>query len=114
MKLLILSLLRVVLIFILLFNSSHWTFAQTEFAEPTIKLSKENDDEVKKHIKSYKTFEFDVKELKKLLRKKKGVESPSEFTINLNGEKTKFTVFENDIIDLTVVILYLAQADNKF
>jgi hypothetical protein len=91
--------LRVALIVILAFNTSFWTFAQTEFFEPTITLSKENDAEVKKLIKSYKTFEFDVKELKKLLRKKKGIESPSEFTINLNGEKTKFTVFENDILD---------------
>lgn len=99
MKNLKLPQLRIVLISILLFNASHWTFAQVEFLEPTINLSKENDAEVKKHIKSYKTFEFDVKELKKLLREKKGIESPSEFTINLNGEKTKFTVFENDILD---------------
>jgi Metallo-peptidase family M12 len=99
MKNLILPQLRVILTSILLFNTSYWTFAQIKFVEPTIKLSKENDAEVKKHIKIYKTFEFDVKELKKLLREKKGLESPSEFIINLNGEKTKFTVFENDILD---------------
>ena len=91
--------LRVALVSLLVFNTSIWTFAQKEFVEPTITLSKENDAEVKKQIKNYKTFEFDIKDLKKLLRMKKGVESPSEFTINLSGEKTKFTVFENDILD---------------
>jgi hypothetical protein len=99
MKNLKLPRLRCVVISIMLFNASHWAFAQVEFVEPTIKLSNENDAEVKKYIKIYKTFEFDVKELKKLLRVKKALESPSEFTINLNGEKTKFTVFENDILD---------------
>ncbi len=99
MKNLISSQLRVVLITVLLFNTAFSTFSQTEFVEPSKKLNKENDAEVKKHIKNYKTFEFDVKELKKLLRKTKGVESPSEFTITLDGEKIKFTVFENDILD---------------
>jgi Metallo-peptidase family M12 len=50
-------------------------------------------------MKDYKAFEFNVKDLKKLLRNKKGLESPCEFTIILNGEKTKFTLFENDILD---------------
>ena len=72
---------------------------QSEFSEKGMSLSDDNDKEMKKSMKAYKAFEFDVKELKKLLRKKKGVESPSEFTINLNDEKTKFTVFENDILD---------------
>jgi hypothetical protein len=59
-----------------------------EFIEPIIKLSKENDADVKKQIKSYKSFEFDIKMLKILLREKKELESPTEFVINLNGEKT--------------------------
>ena len=75
------------------------TMGQSEFSENILSLSHDNDKEVKKSIKAYKAFEFDVKELKKLLRQKKGIESPSEFIINLNGEKTKFTVFENDILD---------------
>lgn len=75
------------------------SFTQNVIIEPVFKLSKENDDKVKKHIKDFKVFELNIKELKKLLRQKKGMETPTEFTLILSGEKIKFTVFENDILD---------------
>lgn len=86
----------IILLFILI---SYLTFAQDEFIETSFKLNKENDTEMKKHMKAYKTFELNIKDLKKILRKKKGLDTPTEFTLIVDSEKTKFTVFENDIFD---------------
>ncbi len=71
---------------------------QSEFSEKGMSLSDDNDKKMKKSMKAYKAFEFNVSEVKKLIRKNTDPSKPVEFTLNLDNQKFKFTLFENDVL----------------
>jgi hypothetical protein len=55
---------------------------------------------MKKGMRAYKAFDFNVSDLKKLIRKARSTNAnaPVEFVLNLDDQRFKFTLFENDVL----------------
>ncbi len=63
---------------------------QSEFSEKIMFLSDDNDKKMKKSMKAYNAFEFNVSEVKKMIRKNTDSSKPVEFTLNLDDQKFHF------------------------
>ncbi len=73
-------------------------FSQKEFKGNKTTTSKEEDAKLKESFKAQKVFEIDFSEIKNHVYSAKRSRTPKQFTLDVEGEKFSFTLFENDIL----------------
>ena len=76
------------------------TLAQGEFKSEKQDIDNEIKNNLKIHFKDYKSLKLNIQSVKNYIRKnKKSAFEPVIFYLDLDGEKIKFNLFENDIYD---------------